>query len=179
MSLPPWSAAVLVGLIVLLIVWQLVSAIRRLRAVRGRWKPLRGTVSFSYDSTAPIDPEYLLSRVSSAVLALASHGPWDRVKLTKALTGVRVFVSTEEEWKSIICSNRDCKEGTIAGATFPESGMVAVNASLGSLCHEFAHVAEFRLDGDADYTHATWPTRGITTAIAAFERVTRSSMRSG
>lgn len=172
MTVPMWLGFVLAAAVVGLIAWQMIGAFRRAKAVAARWKSLKGVIPFAYAADFEVPEGHLVDVVSRAALALASNGPWDASALLKALAGIRIFVASAQSWESVVCSNTACRNGEISGAYLPDSGMIVVNAGLGSMAHELAHVAELRLDGESDYGHVSWQTRGIYAAIAAFERVT-------
>jgi hypothetical protein len=160
LSVPVWVAVAIALGVVGAVAWQLLRAAAAARAASA-WVPAAGVVPFAYQPVG-VDEQRLVQAFNRAVAALDGVGEW-RGRVAPALVGIRVYVSAQEAWDSVVCSNTACAEGKVAGATL--DGMVVVNPSLTSLAHELAHVLEQRLDGTVDYSHASWPARGISAAV--------------
>lgn len=163
--IPMWLAWALAGVgaagLLALVLW---FHWRYLRSF-DTWHPLTRLLipGAQYTSTVPLDGNKLAEAVDRAFTCLAMRGPWTREQLSRALTNVRIEVGPED--------GVDCHCGTnekVSGVSLLEAKIVVVTASLRALAHEFAHVAEFWLEGTVDYEHARWEQRGFEAATRCY-----------
>lgn len=122
------------------------------------WKPLPSAPGAMVLLPAP-RPEVTVGvvdqRLQYAVSSLVRFGPWPAATLFPALADLRIIVNTTVSWI-------DFTGRQVGGQAYYST--IAVDLGLTSLCHEIAHVLEFRLDGKTDDLHQNWERRGITAA---------------
>lgn len=127
----------------------------------------REPVSFLFWLQGKYDPPYeaaATAELGHAVgLALDELARiWEMVALIKAINGVHIIVKATPDWT-------DGFGRHVGGEELP-GDTIAVGSDLTALLHELAHLAERKLDGLEDATHAGWAAKGITLADVTFRQ---------
>ncbi len=130
----------------------------RMDAEAAAWKSLPGFLKMRYIAVGePVDEERLVFAVNSAIRALTTV--WPEADVLISLSGLRILVTPQSAWD----------HAHLAGQAEIELHRVNIASGLKGLCHEFAHIIEWRLNGVVDYEHANWRANGIYTASDAYE----------
>lgn len=163
--IPQWIAWLLVALGASALLGAVLWFHRKFLRAMDTWHPLSRLLipGARYTSAVLIDSQKLAEAVDRAFLCLTMRGPWTREQLSRALENVRISVEAED--------GVDCHCGTnekVSGVSLLELKIIVVGASLKALPHEFAHVAEFWLEGTVDYQHKKWALRGLDLASRCY-----------
>lgn len=67
-------------------------------------------------------------------------------------------------------------KGIVTGQCSFQQDLIIVGPSFLAMCHEFAHMVEWSIDGMIDHTHTGWEVRGINKACRGFESTITASM---
>jgi hypothetical protein len=117
-----------------------------------------------------VDTDRLRRAFMYAGNALATSGPWGVVVTLKALNKTKIYVKETDAWVSVWDPTRK-----VGGQTFTELGCVVIGPAMGALCHELAHLIEWRVNGklDDDAPDA-WKTNGVQKALDVYAGVLKS-----
>jgi len=164
--IPAWIVVVTALGVMAFIIVNVVKAVLRMKEQADEWRPLLNSAipgaKWHPEDDVRLNEAALAGAVSKAFTLLAMHGPWGDAVLRRALTGVNIWVKSEEKWT-------DQSGRLVAGQSYVEYRRVVVGPSFAGLCHELAHTAEFWLDGKSNYGHEGWVARGLQKACDAYE----------
>lgn len=153
---------IVLGVIIAAAVAGIVSILVRLFSKTIPWKKFAvvpsGFEAIRYSIQPPhqVDEQILIDCLMKTIELLPQHVPgWTHEKVTKALSDIRILVRNSDSWL-------DEYGRKVAG--LQNGKAIAVGANLAAFFHEAAHLAEERLNGGTDFSHASWETNGIRTA---------------
>lgn len=153
----PAQVAFVVGL-VLAIAGAAVLMVARFKAVTTiDWRPL-GLDQIQVSTPEGLDTDRLVAAIAKAKVCLCAV--WDAARVQAALADVKIRVELEPAWY--------VGGSKVAGVADPQAGVVTVGRDLSALCHEFAHVAQWRIDRRREDGHVGWVANGIEAATGAY-----------
>lgn len=121
------------------------------------WRPL-GLDQVQVSTPPGLDTDRLVAALAKAKVCLCSV--WDAARVQAALADVKIRVEPEPAW--FVGGSK------VAGVADPDAGVVTVGRDLSALCHELAHVAQWRIDRRREDAHVGWVANGIEAATGVY-----------
>ena len=142
---------VLAGIVLLVILIPAVIIGVKVWMTRIQWRTVQ-LVSFSFKVAGPRADAEVAAALLHAIEALCSVWQLAPVYDAVARAGVRVQVMAEESWLN---------SGGVKVGGEQDGNVLRVGRSMSALCHELAHLLEWKLDAVRDDAHAGWTQKAI------------------